>query len=88
MIRLLIIVIVFLFLAYLLNEYFSKGKKEKFNFKQSAKDILISSQLRTALILNKNIKASNYQIDVAGNKIDADVSLSPMYDPKSIKVKN
>ena len=37
--------------------------KEDFNFKQSAKDILISSQLRTALILNKQIKATNYQID-------------------------
>ena len=37
--------------------------KEGFNFKQSAKDILITSQLRTALILNKNIKATNYQID-------------------------
>ena len=37
--------------------------KEDFNFKQSAKDILITSQLRTALILNKNIKATNYQID-------------------------
>ncbi len=36
--------------------------KEKFNFKQSAKDLLITSQLRTALILNKNIKATNYQI--------------------------
>jgi 4-methylaminobutanoate oxidase (formaldehyde-forming) len=35
-----------------------------------------------------SILASNYQIDVAGNKIDADISLSPMYDPKSIKVKN
>ena len=43
--------------------------KEKFNFKQSAKDILISSQLRTALILNKNIKASNYQIDTYKKKI-------------------
>ena len=29
--------------------------KENFNFKQSAKDILITSQLRTALIFNKNI---------------------------------
>ena len=28
--------------------------KDKFNFKQSAKDILITSQLRTALIFNKN----------------------------------
>ncbi len=37
--------------------------KEDFNFKQSAKDILITSQLKTALILNKDIKASNYQID-------------------------
>ena len=37
--------------------------KEKFNFKQSAKDILITTQLRTALIVNKNIKATNYQID-------------------------
>ena len=37
--------------------------KEAFNFKQSAKDILITSQLRTALILNKDIKATNYQID-------------------------
>ena len=43
--------------------------KEKFNFKQSAKDILITSQLRTALILNKNIKASNYQIDTYKTKI-------------------
>ena len=37
--------------------------KEKFNFKQSAKDTLITSQLRAALILNKNIKSANYQID-------------------------
>ena len=37
--------------------------KEKFSFKQSAKDILITSQLRSALIFNKNIKATNYQID-------------------------
>ena len=37
--------------------------KEKFNFKQSAKDTLITSQLRAALIVNKNIKSSNYQID-------------------------
>ena len=43
--------------------------KEDFNFKQSAKDILITSQLRTALILNKNIKASNYQIDTKKNFI-------------------
>ena len=37
--------------------------REKFNFKQSAKDTLITSQLRAALIVNKNIKSSNYQID-------------------------
>jgi len=43
--------------------------KEKFNFKQSAKDLLITSQLRTALILNKNIKTTNYQIDTYKKKI-------------------
>ena len=37
--------------------------REKFNFKQSVKDTLITSQLRAALIVNKNIKSSNYQID-------------------------
>ena len=37
--------------------------REKFNFKQSAKDTLITSQLRAALIVNKNIKSGNYQID-------------------------
>jgi len=43
--------------------------KEEFNFSRSAKDILITSQLRTALILNKNIKATNYQIDTYKKKI-------------------
>ena len=43
--------------------------REGFNFKQSAKDILITSQLQTALIFNKNIKASNYQIDTIKKKI-------------------
>ena len=43
--------------------------REEFNFKQSAKDLLITSQLRTALILNKEIKASNYQIDTYKKKI-------------------
>ena len=43
--------------------------KEDFNFKQSAKDILITSQLKTALILNKDIKATNYQIDTYKKKI-------------------
>ena len=37
--------------------------KEKFNFKQSAKDLLITSQLRTALVFNKQIKSANYNID-------------------------
>ena len=44
--------------------------KEKFDFKQSAKDFLITSQLRTAMIgENKTIKATNYQIDTYKNKI-------------------
>ena len=43
--------------------------KEDFNFKQSAKDLLITSQLRTALIFNKKVKASNYQIDTYKKKI-------------------
>ena len=43
--------------------------KEEFNFKQSAKDVLITSQLRTAIIVNKNIKATNYQIDTYKRKI-------------------
>tara|TARA_S200000501_G_scaffold269035_1_gene252740 strand:+ start:1019 stop:1612 length:594 start_codon:yes stop_codon:yes gene_type:complete len=43
--------------------------KEEFNFKQSAKDVLITTQLRTALIINKNVKASNYQIDTYKKKI-------------------
>ena len=43
--------------------------KEEFNFKRSAKDVLITSQLRTALIINKNIKATNYQIDTYNQKI-------------------
>ena len=42
--------------------------KEEFNFKQSAKDILITSQLRSAMIFNKNIKATNYQIDTYKKK--------------------
>jgi len=43
--------------------------KEEFNFRQSAKDILITSQLRTALIFDKDIKATNYQIDTYKKKI-------------------
>ena len=43
--------------------------KKEFNFKQSAKDLLITTQLRTALIVNKNIKATNYQIDTYKKEI-------------------
>ena len=43
--------------------------KEKFNFQRSAKDLLITSQLRTALVLNKNIKSANYNIDTYKKKI-------------------
>ena len=43
--------------------------KEDFNFKRSAKDILITSQLRTAMIISKEISAANYQIDTYKKKI-------------------
>ena len=43
--------------------------KDEFNFKQSAIDLLITSQLRTALILNKKIKSTNYNIDTYKRKI-------------------
>ncbi len=43
--------------------------KEEFNIKQSAKDLLITSQLRSALIFNNKIKATNYQIDTYKKKI-------------------
>ncbi len=43
--------------------------KEEFNFKQSAKDVLITSQLRSALIFNKEIKSANYSIDTYKKKI-------------------
>ena len=43
--------------------------KEKFNFKRSAKDLLITSQLRAALIGSKKIKAVNYNIDTYKKKI-------------------
>ena len=42
--------------------------KNEFNFQQSAKDLLITSQLRTALIFNKDISATNYQIDTHKKK--------------------
>ena len=43
--------------------------KDEFNFKQSAVDLLITSQLRTALILNKKVKSTNYNIDTYKKKI-------------------
>ena len=43
--------------------------KDKFNFQQAAKDILITSQLRAAMITNKKIKAVNYNIDTYKKKI-------------------
>ena len=42
--------------------------KKKFSFKNTALDILITSQLRTALILNKNVKAANFNIDTINQK--------------------
>ena len=42
--------------------------KQKFSFKNTAIDILITSQLRTALILNKNVKSSNFNIDTINQK--------------------
>ena len=43
--------------------------KEKFNFQQSVKDLLITSQLRTAMIGSKKIKSANYNIDTHKKKI-------------------
>ena len=43
--------------------------KQKFSFKNVAKDVLITSQLRTALIINKNVKAANFNIDTINQKI-------------------
>jgi len=42
--------------------------KQKFSFKGTALDLLITSQLRTALILNKNIKSANFNIDTINQK--------------------
>ena len=60
--------------------------KEAFNFKQSAKDLLITSQLRTALILNKEIKATNYQIDTYKKKIYI-YGISRTKDEKDLVIK-
>ena len=42
--------------------------KQKFSFINTTKDILITSQLKTALIINKNVKAANYNIDTINQK--------------------
>jgi len=42
--------------------------KQKFSFRNTAMDVLITSQLRTALILNKNVKAANFNIDTINQK--------------------
>jgi osmotically-inducible protein OsmY len=42
--------------------------KQKFSFKNVAKDVLITSQLRAALIFNKNVKAANFNIDTINQK--------------------
>ena len=42
--------------------------KEKFSLKNTAIDVLITSQLRTALILNKNVKSANFNIDTINQK--------------------
>ena len=60
--------------------------KEAFNFKQSAKDLLITSQLRTALIINKEIKATNYQIDTYKKKIYI-YGISQTKDEKDLVIK-
>ena len=43
--------------------------KGQSNFKSTAKDILITSQLRTALIFNKLIKSGNYTLETINKKI-------------------
>tara|TARA_B110001452_G_C15213658_1_gene420936 strand:- start:1151 stop:1690 length:540 start_codon:yes stop_codon:yes gene_type:complete len=42
--------------------------KKKFSFKNTAQDVLITSQLRVALVLNKNVKAANFNIDTVNQK--------------------
>ena len=42
--------------------------KQKFSLINTVKDVLITSQLRTALILNKDVKAANFNIDTINQK--------------------
>ncbi len=43
--------------------------KGQSNFKSTAKDILITSQLRSAMIFNKSIKSANYTLETINKKI-------------------
>ncbi|MAJ85633.1 MAG: phospholipid-binding protein [Candidatus Pelagibacter sp.] len=43
--------------------------KGKSNFKNTAKDILITSQLRTALVINKKTKSRNYTLETINKEI-------------------
>tara|TARA_B110000438_G_C15598448_1_gene556933 strand:+ start:163 stop:747 length:585 start_codon:yes stop_codon:yes gene_type:complete len=43
--------------------------KGRSNFKSSARDILITSQLRTAMIMSKKIKSSNYSLETISKNI-------------------
>ena len=43
--------------------------KKKFSFRNSAQDILITSQLKTALIFNKDVKSANFNIETINKKI-------------------
>ena len=43
--------------------------KQKFSLKKTATDVLITSQLKTALILNKNVKSANFNINTINQKI-------------------
>ena len=61
--------------------------KEKFNFKQSAKDLLITSQLRSAMIFNKQIKAVNYNIDTYKKKYMYMEYLKPKKKKKKLSMR-
>ena len=43
--------------------------KGQSNFKSTAKDILITSQLRTSLIFNKIVKSGNYTLETINKKV-------------------
>ena len=63
--------------------------KGETNFKNTAKDILITSQLRTAFIFNKLIKATNYNIDtINGNVYVFGISMTSDEKKEVIKEAN